>query len=282
MNDAHILIVGLHGMLARAFQGLLAAHDIHATHVGLPQVDLAEPSSISEISARDVTHVVNCAAWTDVDGAEAEEDHATRVNALGAADLAAWAHDHNAQFIHFSTDYVFGGTATAPYPVDAPIQPLGAYGRSKALGERLVLETAPDALIVRTSWVYAPWGRNFPLTIARLAADRASLKVVNDQTGRPTSAEHLARVTLGLMLRDCTGPYHVCDGGVCTWFDMASFIVEHTGARCTVEPCTTEEFPRPAPRPPYSVLDLSKTEQLLGPMPLWQDNLTDVLRRVVE
>ena len=281
MNDAHVLIVGIDGMLARAFKGLLAAHEVRATHVGLPEVDLSNPSSISEIQAPGVTHVVNCAAWTDVDGAEANEPQATAVNATGAAALASWAAERDARFVHFSTDYVFDGASSSPYPVDAPIEPIGAYGRSKAAGERLVLDAAPDALIVRTSWVYAPWGKNFPLTIARLAAERDSLKVVNDQTGRPTSAEHLARIALALMRHGCTGPWHASDGGVCTWFDMATLIVERIGAACTVEPCTTAEFPRPAPRPAYSVLDLSKTEQLLGPMPPWQDNLADVLRRAV-
>ena len=120
MTDAHVLVVGLDGMLARAFKGLLAAHDIPATHVGLPDVDLGSPASISEITAQNVTHVVNCAAWTDVDGAEANEEQATRVNAAGAAALASWAVDHDARFIHFSTDYVFDGASTVPYPVDAP------------------------------------------------------------------------------------------------------------------------------------------------------------------
>ena len=133
---------------------------------------------------------------------------------------------------------------------------------------------------MRTSWVYAPWGTNFPTDHRQAGHPSASRSRSSTiRSGRPTSAEHLARVSLALMQRGCTGAWHVSDGGRCSWFDMACFIVERIGASCSTEACATDEFPRPAPRPAYSVLDLSETEQRLGPMPPWQHNLADVLRR---
>jgi len=266
-------------MLARSWCGLLHAHEIPFRCIGLPEFDLADPDSIGRLAPEGVTHVVNCAAWTDVDGAEENEPAARTVNADGAGALGAWAARHGAAFVHYSTDYVFNGRASSPYATDAPHDPVSAYGRTKAEGETRVLDAAPGALIVRTSWVYAPWGRNFPRTIARLARERPELTVVDDQHGRPTSAEHLARASLALLLRDRHGVWHVCDAGVCTWHDVAVEIVRRIGADCTVTPCTTEAFPRPAPRPRYSVLDIDATEATLGPMPHWKDNLTDVLRR---
>jgi dTDP-4-dehydrorhamnose reductase len=182
--------------------------------------------------------------------------------------------------LHFSTDYVFDGKASAPYRADAPVDPLGAYGRTKAAGEQAIHASGARHLIVRTSWLYAPWGNNFVRTMARLTRDKPSLKVVDDQRGRPTSAEHLAATALALLDRGATGTFHVTDGGECTWYEFTLAIAKQLGRTCTIAPCTTAEFPRPAPRPAYSVLDLSQTEALLGPMPDWRVNLVEVLARL--
>jgi dTDP-4-dehydrorhamnose reductase len=182
--------------------------------------------------------------------------------------------------VHYSTDYVFAGTATRPYPVDEPHEPLGVYGRSKALGERAVWDAGGPHLLLRTSWLYAPWANNFVRTIFKLSRERESLRVVADQRGRPTSAEHLARTTLALLDQRATGTLHVTDGGECSWHEFASEIVRLAGHPCRVDPCTSAEFGRPAPRPAYSVLDLAPTEALVGPMPSWQANLRDVLSRL--
>jgi dTDP-4-dehydrorhamnose reductase len=176
---------------------------------------------------------------------------------------------------------VFRGTATEPYSVEEPLAPLNAYGRSKAVGEEeLSREHMTRWLHVRTSWLYAPWGKNFVRTMRQLLFTKPSIKVVNDQRGRPTSAEHLARTTLKLLELNASGIHHVTDGGECTWCEFAGEIGRLTGAPGKVEPCTSAEFPRPAKRPAYSVLDLSKTEALLGPMPHWKANLADVVARL--
>ena len=265
-----IVVIAAEGMLGTAWTRLT---DVVAAR--FPEVDITRPATLPSFDGVDV--VVNCAAWTDVDGAEANEAAAAKVNGDAVLGLSRACAKHGALLVHYSTDYVFSGDATAPYPIDAPIDPVNAYGRTKALGEKALLEGGADHLLIRTSWVYAPWGKNFVLTMAALGRDRELLKVVNDQRGRPTSAEHLAATSLRLIEKGARGTFHVTDGGECTWFDFASHIVGRVNPSCRVEPCSSAEFPRPAPRPSYSVLDLSRTEALLGPMPAWQTHVDRVL-----
>ena len=264
------------GMLGRALEERLPG----VASVRFPDLDLERPETIDRWIPAGTEIVLNCAAYTDVDGAEKDEARASAVNGTGVGALAARCREVGATLVHFGTDYVFDGRGSRPYPVDAPLAPSGAYGRSKALGERLLAESGAEHLLVRTSWLYAPWGKNFVRTIAAAADQKDSLRVVDDQRGRPTSAEHLAGATLALLERRARGTFHVSDGGECSWFDFATEIVRLRRARCTVHPCTTAEFPRPAPRPAYSVLDLSATEALLGPMPPWQDRLAGVVGRL--
>jgi dTDP-4-dehydrorhamnose reductase len=278
--SAPILIVGERGMLGRAFRELLTRALRAYQGVDLPEVDAAEPRQVADLFTKPWSAVINCAAFTNVDGAETNEAAALRANA-GAPRLLSQACAHaGVPFLHFSTDYVFSGQASSPYPVDAPMQPLGAYGRTKAAGETAIREAGGRHLIVRTSWLYAPWANNFVRTMAKLTRDKPSLKVVSDQRGRPTSAEHLAQTALALLDRNASGTFHVTDGGECSWYDFTVAIAANLGRSCSIVPCTTAEFPRPAPRPAYSVLDLSKTEALLGPMPDWHDNLASVLARL--
>ncbi len=278
--NAPILIVGDRGMLGRAFRELLTRLGRPYHGVDLPDVDAAEPGQVADLFTKPWSAVINCAAFTNVDAAEANEAVALRGNATAPGLLAEACARGNLPLLHFSTDYVFSGQASAPYPVDAPMQPLGAYGRSKAAGEDAVRAAGGRHLIARTSWLYAPWANNFVRTMAKLTRDKPSLKVVSDQRGRPTSAEHLAKTALALLDRGASGTFHVTDGGECTWYDFTVAIAEKLGRTCEIKPCTTAEFPRPAPRPAYSVLDLAKTEALLGPMPDWRDNLASVLARL--
>ncbi len=203
-----------------------------------------------------------------------------RANGDGPRRLAEACKRAFVPLVHFSTDYVFAGHGAEPYRVDAPLDPQSAYGRTKAAGETAIRESGAEHLILRTSWLYAPWANNFVRTIAKLSRERDALKVVDDQRGRPTSAEHLATSTLALLRQAARGTLHVTDGGECTWFGLASEIVRLLGSPCVVSPCTTAEFPRPAPRPAYSVLDLSRTEALLGKLPDWRVNLEDVMARL--
>lgn len=275
-----IVLISANGMLGRAWRGLLEARELPHAALSRPAIDLREPATVEAAIPDTARLVVNCAAWTDVDGAEADEAGATRVNGGGVRLLAERCGAIGATLVHYSTDYVFNGRATTPYRADEPRDPLNAYGRSKAAGEAAIEQSGCDHLIVRTSWLYAPWGKNFVRTMAKLTAEKPELKVVNDQRGRPTSAEHLARTTLAMLEKGARGIHHVTDGGECTWYDFTAEINRQLGHACAVRPCTTAEFPRPAKRPAYSVLDLSRTEVLVGPMPDWKENLADVLKRL--
>lgn len=277
-----IYIVSPDGMLGRAWQSLLAARGITSAGGSYPELDLRDPASIARFIEPKYRVVINCAAYTDVDGAEKHEAEADAVNAAGVGNLAARCRETGALLVHFSTDYVFDGLASKPYPVAEPRNPQTAYGRTKARGEELIERAGIPFIMIRTSWLYAPWGKNFVDTIAKLGAERPELRVVDDQRGRPTSAQYLAERSLALLEKDLRGTFHVTDGGECTWFEFAKLIVAATGGKARVDPCTTAEFARPAVRPPYSVLDLSLTDQMLGPSRDWRENLADVLaaRRV--
>jgi dTDP-4-dehydrorhamnose reductase len=275
-----IVLLGYEGMLGWAWHGLLETSPYRWSVASLPETDLTDHASVKKIFERRPRMVINCAAWTDVDGAEANEAACRAVNATALAWLGELCRAHGTVLVNYSTDYVFDGNAKEPYRRDGKRAPLGAYGRSKAAGEEAIEKSGCRFLNVRTSWLYAPWGKNFVRTISKLLKERPSLKVVDDQRGRPTSAEHLARTTLSLLGQGATGHWHVTDGGECTWCGFAREIGRLTGATATVESCTTAEFPRPAKRPAYSVLDLSETEKALGPMPDWKTNLAGVVARM--
>jgi dTDP-4-dehydrorhamnose reductase len=272
-----IVLLGASGMLGRAMAAALDARGWPVLAPTRHRLDLADAASIAAFpwppGHAAPWHIINCAAWTDVDGAEEREAEATTVNAQALRALAN-ARGPRTILVSFSTDYVFDGSARTPYAPDHPRRPLNAYGRGKAAGEA-VLEALPDSrwLNIRTSWLHAPWGTSFVRTMARLLHERPEVRVVDDQRGRPTSVTHLADATLRLLAMGHAGHWHVCDGGDCTWFDLALAIARLTDAPAAVLPCGTAEFPRPAQRPAFSVLDLSRTEASLGPMPHWSEGL---------
>jgi dTDP-4-dehydrorhamnose reductase len=264
---AHFVILGASGQLGQAFSELLAESGRSFQAFDERQVDFTDPASL-EFSLAGVQAVINCAAYTNVDGAETDEKTATIVNGDTVGILAGRCHAAGIPLVHFSTDYVFDGQATTPYRLDHTHSPINAYGRSKALGETLLLASGVEHLLIRTSWVYAPWGNNFVLTMARLMKAKPELRVVDDQTGRPTHVHGLATRTLALLDGGHRGTFHIADGGLCTWFGFASAIARVLETECRLTPCTTDEFPRPAKRPNYSVLDTSRADELLGePIP---------------
>jgi dTDP-4-dehydrorhamnose reductase len=275
-----LLVLGADGMLGRAWVRLCEDRGLAPRGATYPAFDLTDPASVERVVTGPLRAVINCAAYTDVDGAERDEATATRVNGDGVGALVARCDALGVPLVHYSTDYVFDGRADSPYSVDHPIAPVNAYGRSKRAGEEHVLASPGPHLLIRTSWLYAPWGKNFVGTIARLAKERGSLRVVDDQRGRPTSAEPLAALSLALLDAGARGVFHGTDGGECTWFELATAVAEAVAPGCVVEPCTSEEFPRPAPRPAYSVLDLSATEALVGAPAHWRARLADVLPRL--
>jgi dTDP-4-dehydrorhamnose reductase len=230
--------------------------------------------------------IINCAAWTDVDGAESNEPQASRVNCDGAENIAMAAKHCGAKMIHLSTDYVFSGEGKTPWQIDDRINPQSAYGRTKAEGESRVLATYPEnSSIVRTAWLYSPWGRNFAKTMTRLSLNGENeVRVVNDQMGQPTSAIDLAKqlVELGLS-RSPTGIYHGTNSGDATWFEFAQAIFELAGADVNqVVPVSSSEYPRPAKRPSYSVLSheaWAKTS--IEPMRDWRIALADAMPAII-
>ncbi|HYE62003.1 MAG TPA: dTDP-4-dehydrorhamnose reductase [Phycisphaerales bacterium] len=280
MSNAPLVLIGSRGMLGRAFFNEFARRGRPFTPLNREQLDLSKPEDLALAIPPRTRIVINCAAWTNVDKAEEHEAEATMVNGEGLGALAHTCAEMGAILVNYGTDYVFRGDADKPYRTTEKRSPINAYGRSKAAGEAALHQSGCDYLQIRTSWLYAPWGTNFVRTINKTAHEKPVLKVVNDQRGRPTSAEHLARTTLALLDEEATGIYHVTDGGECTWFEFAQEIVRLSNAPAKVEPCTTADFPRPAKRPAYSVLDISQTEEVVGPMPHWKTNLADVMKRL--
>ncbi|MBL4697445.1 MAG: dTDP-4-dehydrorhamnose reductase [Phycisphaerales bacterium] len=272
-----VLVLGSTGMVGRSWMELLKNQQIPCVGRSRPEFDLMEPSTITNSISDEFDLVVNAAAWTDVDGAETDEQGATRANAEALAEIAQCCKSIGSTLISYSTDYVFSGDADTPYAINSPIDPINAYGRSKAIGEAKLAESDASHIMIRTSWVYAPWGTNFVRTIRGLAASRDELRVVDDQRGRPTSAQHLAESSLALYLNGAQGIWHLTDEGECTWHQFAREIVRIAGLHCTVHPCTSDEYPRPAARPGYSTLDISDSTQLVGPLGSWQSHLAQVL-----
>lgn len=276
-----IAILGAGGMLGRTFTRVLDAKGIPYVALTRAELDVTDADAVARRLGDEARTILNCTAYTDVDGAEADEAAADALNATAVETLASVAKRSGSLFVHFSTDYVFDGTSSTPYAVDAPRAPQNAYGRSKAKGERALEASGADYLLVRTSWLYAPFAKNFVRTIAGAARTRPSLRVVSDQRGRPTSTFSLAETTLALVAHEARGPYHVTDAGEATWFDLATEVARTVATGCVVEPCATSEFPRPAPRPAYSVLDISATEAKLGrALTPWEDALAHVLARL--
>jgi dTDP-4-dehydrorhamnose reductase len=224
--------------------------------------------------------VLNCAAWTDVDGAEARSEEALAVNGEGAGNVARAAAEQGAWIVHVSSDYVFSGCKTGPYLESDPTDPLSAYGCSKLAGELAVADAAPGRhTIVRSSWLFGTAGRCFPATILRLAAQRDELTVVADQIGCPTFTRDLAAALTRLSARPLSGVIHIAADGACSWFEFATAIVERAGLQCSVIPGRTEDLGRPAARPAYSVLG---SERMTERLPHWRDGLWQYMAELTD
>ena len=242
-----------------------------AEGVDAPGVDLSDEKALAALWAAHGPFggVIHAAAYTAVDRAEEEEELAQRVNALVPEVLARACVAGGIPMVHVSTDFVFDGTRSEPYPADHPTEPLGAYGRTKLEGEQRAQAADPSVRIVRTQWLYGPRGGHFPGTIGRLARERETLRVVSDQIGAPTSTLELAPALWDVWRKGEAGIYHASCEGSASWFDFASRTVEilrrsETLALTDLSPCTTEEYPLPAPRPAYSVLDCERLTRLRG------------------
>lgn len=282
-----ILVTGADGQLGREMQ--IASHgsrnrfiftDIAGEH---ERLDITDPQAIADIVRENhVNVIVNCAAYTNVDKAETDPETANLLNNIAAGNLADAMKAVNGTLIHISTDYVFQGDRNIPCREDWPTEPLGVYGKTKLAGEKNIEATGCASIIIRTAWLYSPFGKNFVKTMRDLTSSRESLKVVFDQVGTPTYAGDLAEIICRIIETgqlDKTGIYHFSNEGVCSWFDFAKAICEMSGNTCDIRPCHSDEFPSPVARPHFSVLDKTKIKQTFGiRIPYW----TDSLKRCIE
>ncbi len=252
--------------------------------VDLPELDITDESAVNAFFVQERPEAtVNCAAWTDVDGAETKQDLAHAVNAEGAGNLARAAAAADTPLLHISTDYVFDGTPPLdadgrprPYLESDPTGPRSVYGSTKLEGERQVLAASRDHTVVRTAWLYGVDGRNFVDTMLRLAGEREAVQVVDDQIGSPTWSGHLAPAVLGLLERQVSGLVHLTGAGEVSWNGFAREIFRQAEVSCRVEPATSEQMARPAPRPAWSALESERDDEFT-PMPPWEDGLAGYL-----
>ncbi len=274
-----LLVTGAGGMLGQAVvaAGRRLHHDVVAlTHAELDITDIAAVRGAVQSAAPEA--IVNCAAWTDVDGAESAEGDALAINGAGAGNLAHAAAQADARIVHVSTDYVFDGSKREPWLESDPVGPISAYGRTKLAGEEEVAAATPEHAIVRTAWLFGAGGENFVDTMLRLGAERDEVSVVTDQVGSPTWTGHLAPALLELAeRRGDVGVFHAAGTGACSWNELTVEVFDRAGVACRVLPAATASFPRPAPRPAYSVLG---TEREPGVhLPHWQEGVLEHLTR---
>ncbi|MFP4058942.1 MAG: dTDP-4-dehydrorhamnose reductase [Bacteroidota bacterium] len=270
-----IIVTGGNGQLGTELKIISAKAPRHEfLFTDIEDMDITNPDSI-EKSFRNFSpdYIINCAGYTAVDKAEEEPDKAFLINRDAVKKLSEASKKYNARLIHISTDYIFDGKTNQPYSEDQQPHPLSVYGQSKWEGEQEVDITANGA-VVRTSWLYSSFGQNFVKTIIRLAEQRDELKIVADQTGTPTYAGDLAEMLIHLLQHFRPGIFHYSNEGVATWYDFAHEIISLADLQCKIVPISTKEYPLPAPRPHYSVMDKKKVKDYFGlPIPYWRDSL---------
>ncbi|HOV80036.1 MAG TPA: dTDP-4-dehydrorhamnose reductase [Bacillota bacterium] len=270
-----VMVTGAAGMLGRAVTAEYAGRKAEVIALGRHELDVTDLGRARRvIGAHRPDIVVNCAAYTNVDGAETEIRRAFLCNGLGARNLAVACRETGAVLVHISTDYVFDGKKSGPYGIYDDPRPLNVYGSSKLWGERALALIEGRYYLVRTSWLFGPGGNNFVTTLLRLVQGGGEVRVVNDQTGSPTYTLDLARAVADLTLTGCCGIYHVTNQGNTTWYGFAEEILKKSDLRIVLTPCSTEETGRPARRPQNSVLDPFPLEETVGYLlPAWQDAL---------
>jgi dTDP-4-dehydrorhamnose reductase len=277
-----ILVTGANGQLGRELRQLsLKFLSYDFLFASKEELAIENTTAVTRFFERQqINYCINCAAYTAVDKAETEKEKAFLINADAAGLLAATCSDHKTKLIHISTDYVYDGTSGNPLKEEDAVAPLNVYGSSKLKGEELVLNHNASALIIRTSWVYSPYGSNFVKTMLRLFKEKESINVVNDQQGCPTYAADLASVIMKFVEltennnNNYDGIVNYCNGGVTTWFDFALAINEFLESSCKILPVHTAQYPTPAQRPLYSVLDTSRIKNMLHiDIPFWKESL---------
>lgn len=280
--DKTILLTGANGQLGKSIHHIAEKSPSSLYNIiysDIDEIDITQASVVRDaVKETGAKMIINCAAYTAVDQAEDDVETAFLINEKAVANLAKTAKESGCFLIHISTDYVFDGTATLPYPPDAPLNPVSIYGKSKAAGEKAIFDSGCYAAIIRTSWLYSAYGHNFVKSIIHHARNKKELNVVNDQYGSPTYAPDLAGAILQLIntpsLHHQVNLYHYADEGVITWYDFATEIVKLWNIDCKVNPIESSQYPTKAKRPAYSVFDLSKIKNDLGiSIPEWKESL---------
>lgn len=277
-----LLITGANGQLGRSLKDILGDN---ALYTDAAELDITDEQAVLEFGDRhDFSAIINCAAYTNVDKAEQEAELARRINAAGPANLAKLAAKKEVPLLHISTDYVFDGSANAPISESAATGPLGVYGRTKLEGENNVLTYAGTAVILRTAWLYSEYGKNFLKTMLALGKEKTEIRVVADQFGTPTYAAHLAQAALRILPAVKPGTkeiYHFTNEGTATWYDFAHCILTQAHAACRVRPILTRDYPTPAKRPAFSVLDKNKIKRDFGlDLPHWTKGVEECLSKL--
>ncbi|KGM45904.1 dTDP-4-dehydrorhamnose reductase [Neobacillus niacini] len=274
-----VVVTGAAGQLGKDVLLELNRKNHQAYGLDRQQLDITiEEDVMAYISEVKPDVILHCAAYTNVDAAEENEDAAYAVNAAGTEYLAKAAKLNGAKMLYVSTDYVFDGSANEPYEVDEPTKPLGAYGRTKLAGEQLLQKHLNEFFIVRTAWVFGIHGNNFVKTMLRLGKERGEVGVVHDQVGSPTYTVDLAQFMVELMETDKYGVYHATNSGICSWYEFAVEIFNQADLNVKVNPLTSDQFPRPAARPKYSVLSKRRIDQEgLNPLRDWKEALAAYL-----
>jgi dTDP-4-dehydrorhamnose reductase len=280
-----IVVSGSNGQLGSELQELASQYkDLQFIFLSRADLSITDSAALNNIfSIHKPSYFINCAAYTAVDKAEIETDLAGEINGKAVGAIATLCRENGCRLIHISTDYVFNGESGRPLKEDDHVDPVNAYGETKLMGERLALQNT-DALIIRTSWVYSRYGNNFVKTMKRLMAEKESINVVHDQVGSPTYAADLAEAILVIINSGkwVPGIYHYSNSGVISWFEFASEIIKQLHSNCVVSPITTEQFPTPAKRPAYSVLDKTKI-QTDYPIVIkdWKDSLKVCINKLM-
>ncbi len=291
----NILVTGANGQLGNEMRNLAikSGNNYIFSDITEPEglstlvLDITDKESVVDaVRKYEIGCIVNCAAYTNVDKAEDQEELAFKLNASAVGNLAQAASVTGALLVHVSTDYVFGGDACLPYRETDRTNPTGAYGRTKLAGEKAVQESGCRYIIIRTAWLYSPYGNNFVKTMLKLTSERDSLNVVFDQVGTPTYAADLAYAIFDIIdngkAAGNEGIYHFSNEGVCSWFDFTKVIAELSGnTACKISPCHSSEFPSKVKRPSFSVLDKTKYKSAFGlDVPYWTDSLKKCIQRI--
>ena len=282
-----ILVTGANGQLGKSLQQITPDHagQFRFLFTDVDTLDITDLAAVRRmVQDENVNFLINAAAYTAVDKAESDVDFANLLNEKAVANLATAAKEHDTFFVHVSTDYVFDGKSTRPYHTTDTPNPTSVYGKSKLAGETAIVQSGCRGAIVRTAWLYSPYGNNFVKTMLRLADTKEFINVVSDQTGCPTLALDLARFIMAVIEHDGATDrmkcYHFTNKGSITWYDFASEIIRQYGKNCPVHPIPTSSYPTPATRPAYSVLDLTESEAIFD-IPDWKESLTRVLPEII-